>query len=64
MKNIIRKVREQDGLSLPELASRSGIDTEILEELENNRAEKINSMILLRISEELKRPIEELFCLN
>lgn len=61
MKNILKKIREEQGLSQEELSRKSGVSRTIISELENDKTEVITNITLEKLAKALKRKVSDIF---
>lgn len=61
MKNILKKIREEEGISQEELSKESGVSRTIISELENDKTEAITNITLEKLAKALNRKVSEIF---
>ncbi len=61
MKNILKTIREKEGLSQEELSRKSHVSRTTISELENGKTDVITNITLERIAEALNRKITDIF---
>lgn len=61
MRNRIKDIRLEEGLTQEELSKKSGVSRTILSGLENGTIESITTDTLLAISSALKREVSDIF---
>ena len=61
MKNRLKEVREEAGLSQEELAKKSTVSRTIISELENEKTEVIKNVTLEKLASALNRKITDIF---
>lgn len=61
MKNILKKVREEEHMSQEELANKSKVSRTIISELENNKTDVITNATLEKLSNALGKKVTDIF---
>ena len=61
MKNILKKVREEAGISQEELSKKSEVSRTIISELENDKTEVITNTTLEKLSRALGKKVSDIF---
>lgn len=61
MKNSVREVRQDIGMSVAELARRSKTSRQTIHAVEDNKRKDISGILMLSISNALRKPVEEIF---
>ena len=61
MRLLIREIREKKGISLDDLAEKTGLEKEFLYELENNRVELCQAWVLAGIADALDVKVRCIF---
>ena len=61
MKNILKEVREQEGISQEELSKKSTVSRTTISELENGKTTVITNTTLEKIAQALNRKVIEIF---
>lgn len=64
MKNVLKKTREQQGLSQEELSRKSTVSRTIISELENGKTDVITNITLEKISIALNKKITDIFFID
>lgn len=64
MKNVLKKTREQQGLSQEELSRKSTVSRTIISELENGKTNVITNITLEKISIALNKKITDIFFID
>lgn len=64
MKNKIKEIREDRGMTQGSLASTSGVSRTVISQLENGSRPVVTSETMLKISKALDKPIEEIFAIK
>lgn len=61
MKNILKKIREEAGMSQEELSKISGVSRTTISELENDKTEVITNTTLEKLSIALNKKVSDIF---
>ncbi len=61
MKNKLKLIREEAGMSQEELSKKSTVSRTIISELENGKTDVITNVTLEKISEALNRKVTDIF---
>lgn len=61
MKNILKKIREEENLTQEELSKMSGVSRTTISELETQKTERITNITLENIAKALNRKVTEIF---
>lgn len=61
MKNRVREIRKEIGMSISELARRAQTSRQTIHAIENMERKRIDGGLMFRISDALKRPEREIF---
>lgn len=61
MENILKKIREETGMSQEELANKSTVSRTTISELENNKTEVITNITLEKIARALGKTVPDIF---
>lgn len=61
MKNILKKIREEQGLSQEELSRKSKVSRTIISELENFKTDVITNVTLEKIANALNKKVVDIF---
>lgn len=61
MKVVIKEIRKKSGITLEELATKTGIEVTVLSELEENNLDICNAKMLTKIAEVLGVQISDIF---
>lgn len=61
MKNILKKIREEEKMTQEELAKKSGVSRTTISELETQKTERITNITLENLAKALNRKVVEIF---
>lgn len=61
MKNILKKIREEQGVSQEELSRKSRVSRTIISELENGKTDVITNITLEKIAKALNKKVVDIF---
>lgn len=61
MKNILKDVREQQGLTQEELSKKSTVSRTIISDLENDKTDVITNVTLERLANALGKKVPDIF---
>lgn len=61
MKNILKEIREEEGISQEELSKKSSVSRTIISELENNKTDVITNATLEKLANALERKVTDIF---
>lgn len=61
MKNKLKEIREEKGLSQLELAEKSGVARTIINQLETGKRDVIKSETMIKISKALGKTLDDIF---
>lgn len=61
MKNIVKEIREELGLSQEELAKKSTVSRTTISELENGKTDVITNITLEKIAQALNKKVPDVF---
>mgnify|MGYP005799117439 CR=1 FL=1 len=61
MKNRLKEIREEEGMTQEELSKKSTVSRTIISELENQKTDVITNMTLEKIAEALNKKVTDIF---
>ena len=61
MKNILKEIREEQGISQEELSKKSNVSRTIISELENSKTDVITNVTLEKIAKALNKKVVDIF---
>ena len=61
MKNRLKEIREEEGMTQEELTKKSTVSRTIISELENQKTDVITNMTLEKIAEALNKKVTDIF---
>lgn len=61
MKNILKEIREEKGISQEELSKKSSVSRTIISELENDKTDVITNATLEKLANALEKKITDIF---
>ena len=61
MKNRLKEIREEEGITQEELSKKSTVSRTIISELENQKTDVITNMTLEKIAEALNKKVTDIF---
>lgn len=64
MKNILKEIREKQGLSQEELSRKSNVSRTIISELENGKTDVITNVTLEKIAKALNKRVVDIFFID
>lgn len=64
MKNILKEIREEQGLSQEELSRKSNVSRTIISELENSKTDVITNVTLEKIAKALNKKVVDIFFID
>lgn len=64
MKNILKEIREKQGLSQEELSRKSNVSRTIISELENDKTDVITNVTLEKIAKALNKKVVDIFFID
>lgn len=64
MKNILKEIREEQGLSQEELSRKSNVSRTIISELENGKTDVITNVTLEKIAKALNKKVVDIFFID
>lgn len=64
MKNILKQIREKQGLSQEELSRKSRVSRTIISELENGKTDVITNITLEKIAKALNKKVVDIFFID
>ena len=64
MKNILKEIREEQGLSQEELSRKSNVSRTIISELENGKTDVITNVTLEKIAKALNKKVVDVFFID
>ncbi len=64
MKNILKEIREKQGLSQEELSRKSNVSRTIISELENGKTDVITNVTLEKIAKALNKKVVDIFFID